>query len=276
MHEQITRLESCRAGWHGARPRGPCTSSTGSAILRRRKPCRGLAERRLRPGASGGCGVLSRTRRALPVVHEAVAGRRSATRASDPLLGQESAEITGQGCGYLLDLRARQPCRGRRVAALGPRSTSLPMDSRSNRCPPARMVVPGNPRRFRSLAQCQPSFAVPAPGSGSLLSPDPAEGPVLESPSLPVPVVFPGRRPNLAWTLSGRRVRRGDLDQIFADRISLVSSATGRLPARATASSATAITVKAPMAGRRYSASPPDWPRNRSSCRSPRRRPAGR
>jgi hypothetical protein len=37
-----------------------------------------------------------------------------------------------------------------------------------------------------------------------LLSPDPAEGSVLESPSLPAPVAFPGRRPNLAWTLSAR------------------------------------------------------------------------
>ena len=217
MHEQISRLESC-SGWMARRKAAralrkydwKCHPEAAEALagallnddcgLVRQEaaeslcqnapvPCRGS-----RGGRPGG-----EVRRELP----------------DPLLGQESAEITGQGlCGYLLDLRARQPCRGGRVAALGPALSALPMDSAVEPLPPGQMVVPSNPSEVSPFSpSVSPPLPSPAPGSGSLLSPDPARGP-FGKPSLPVPVIFPVRRPTWPGHCRGAKSEAGPPCQI--------------------------------------------------------------
>ena len=128
VHEQISRLESC-SGWMARR-------RAARALRKFDWKCHPEAAEAL-AGAllNDDCGLvrqeaaesLSRMRPCLAVVHEAVA-RAAKCDASflTRCWAKKSAEITGQGlCGYLLDLRARQPCRGRRVAALGPAFDAL-------------------------------------------------------------------------------------------------------------------------------------------------------
>ena len=157
-----------RAGWHGARLRGPCEVSTGSAIRRRRKPWR----RPCCTTTAAWCVRRPRSRsprcaRALPSVHEAVA---RAAKCDSSLLTRCWAKKALKASASLVRMTARSAGPATRVEGdeslpLVPRSTPLPMDSAVEPLPPARMVVPGNPRRFRPSARvsallCRPRLLV--------------------------------------------------------------------------------------------------------------------
>jgi hypothetical protein len=206
VHEQISRLESC-SGWMARR-------KAARALRKFDWKCHPEAAEAL-AGAllNDDCGLvrqeaaesLSRMRPCLAVVHEAVA---RAAKCDASLLtrcwAKKALKSLGKACADACSICGPgNSAEGDESLPLVPRSAPLPMDSAVEPLPPARMVVPSNPSEVSPFS---PSVSppLPAPGSGSLLSPDPAEGPVLESPSLPAPVAFPGRRPNLAWTLSGR------------------------------------------------------------------------
>src|SRR5208337_50018 len=173
VHEQITRLESC-SGWMARR-------RAARALRKYAWKCHPEAAAAL-AGAllNDDCGLvrqeaaesLARMRPCLAVVHEAVA---RAAQCDSSLLtrcwAKKALKSLGKACADTCSICGPgNPVEGDAVLPLVPRSAPLPMDS----------------------------------AVGSLPPPDPAEGPVLESPSLPAPVAFPGRRPNLAWTLSGR------------------------------------------------------------------------
>ncbi len=150
---------------------------------------------------------LARMRPCLAVVHEAVA---RAAKCDSSLLTRCSAKKAlkslGKACVDTCSICGPgDPVEEDDVLPLVPRSAPLPMDSAVEPLAPARMDVPVNRSEVSPFSPgARPPLPSPAPGSGSLPAPDPAEGPVLESPSMPAPVAFPGRRPNLAWTLSGR------------------------------------------------------------------------
>src|SRR5208337_1174649 len=173
VHEQITRLESC-SGWMARR-------RAARALRKYDWKCHPEAAEAL-AGAlmNDDCGLvrqeaaesLARMRPCLAVVHEAVA---RAAKCDSSLLtrcwAKKALKSLGKACADTCSICGPgNPVEGDAVLPMVPRSAPLPMDS----------------------------------AVGSLPPPDPAEGPVLESPSLPAPVAFPGRRPNLAWTLSGR------------------------------------------------------------------------
>jgi len=208
VHEQITRLESC-SGWMARR-------KAARALRKFDWKCHPEAAEAL-AGAllNDDCGLvrqeaaesLSRMRPCLAVVHEAVA---RAAKCDASLLtrcwAKKALKSLGKACVDTCSICGPgDRVEGDDALPLVPRSAPLPMDSAVEPLPPARMVVPGNPSGVSPFSpDVSPRLPSPAPGSGSLLAPDPAEGPVLESPSLPAPVAFPGRRPNLAWTLAGR------------------------------------------------------------------------
>ncbi|MGC1723551.1 MAG: hypothetical protein WA746_31610 [Isosphaeraceae bacterium] len=208
VHEQITRLESC-SGWMARR-------KAARALRKFDWKCHPEAAEAL-AGAllNDDCGLvrqeaaesLSRMRPCLAVVHEAVA---RAAKCDASLLtrcwAKKALKSLGKACVDTCSICGPgNPAEGDESLPLVPRSAPLPMDSAVEPLPPAQMVVPGNPSEVSPFSPgVSPRLPSPAPGPGSLLAPDPAEGPVLESPSLPAPVAFPGRRPNLAWTLSGR------------------------------------------------------------------------
>ena len=208
VHEQISRLESC-SGWMARR-------KAARALRKYDWKCHPEAAEAL-AGAllNDDCGLvrqeaaesLSRMRPCLAVVHEAVA---RAAKCDASLLtrcwAKKALKSLGKACADTCSICGPgNPAEGDESLPLVPRSAPLPMDSAVEPVPPAQMVVPSNPSGVSPFSpDVRPRLPSPAPGSGSLLSPDPAEGSVLESPSLPAPVAFPGRRPNLAWTLSAR------------------------------------------------------------------------
>ena len=109
VQAQITRLESC-SGWMARRKAAralrkydwKCHPEAAEALAG------ALTERRLRPGASGGRRVA---RQDAAVSSRGSRGGRPGGEVrlelADPLLGQESAQIAGQGLrGNLFDLRA--------------------------------------------------------------------------------------------------------------------------------------------------------------------------
>jgi hypothetical protein len=207
VHEQITRLESC-SGWMARR-------KAARALRKFDWKCHPEAAEAL-AGAllNDDCGLvrqeaaesLSRMRPCLAVVHEAVA---RAAKCDSSLLtrcwAKKALKSLSKACTDTCSICGPGgPVDGNDALPLVPGSAPLPMDSAVEPLAPARMVVPGNPSEVSPFSPgVRPLLPSPAHGSGSLLPPDPAEGPVLESPSLPVPVAFPGRRPNLAWTLTG-------------------------------------------------------------------------
>ncbi len=210
VHEQISRLESC-SGWMARR-------KAARALRKFDWKCHPEAAEAL-AGAllNDDCGLvrqeaaesLSRMRPCLAVVHEAVA---RAAKCDASLLtrcwAKKALKSLGKACADTCSICGPgDPVEGGDALPLAPRSAPLPMDSAVEPLPlaPARMQVPANPSEVSPFSpRVSPPLPSPAPGPGSMLSPDPAGGLVLESPSLPAPVAFPGRRPNLAWTLSGR------------------------------------------------------------------------
>ena len=203
VHEQITRLESC-SGWMARRRAARALRkydwkcSPGGS----RSTGRGPGERRLRPGASGGRGVAGQN---ATVPSRGSRGGRPGGEVrlelADPLLGQESTQVVGQGLrGDLFDLRPRQRGRGGRCTALGPAFDAFADGFRGRTaCHRAQMIVPGNSSEVSPFSPgVSPPLPSPAPGSASLLRPAPGRGPVLEGPSLATPFAFPGPRPNLA------------------------------------------------------------------------------
>jgi hypothetical protein len=208
VHEQISRLESC-SGWMARR-------KAARALRKYDWKCHPEAAEAL-AGAllKDDCGLvrqeaaesLSRMRPCLAVVHEAVA-RAAKCDASflTRCWAKKVLKSLGKACVETCSICGPgDPVEGGDALPLVPRSAPLPMDSAVAPLAPAGMDVPVNPLEVSPFSPgISPPSPAPAPGSGSLLSPDPAEGPVLESPSLPAPVAFPGRRPNLAWTLTGR------------------------------------------------------------------------
>ena len=210
VHEQITRLESC-SGWMARR-------RAARALRKYDWKCHPEAAEAL-AGAllNDDCGLvrqeaaesLSRMRPCLAVVHEAVA---RAAKCDSSLLtrcwAKKALKSLGKACTDTCSICGPGgPVDRGDALPLVPGPAPLPMDSAVEPLPPARMVVPANPSEVSpfspGVSPPLPSPA-PAPGSAPLPPPDPAEEPVLESPSLPAPVAFPGRRPNLAWTLAGR------------------------------------------------------------------------
>ncbi len=208
VHEQITRLESC-SGWMARR-------RAARALRKFAWKCHPEAAAAL-AGAllNDDCGLvrreaaesLAKMRPCLPVVHEAVA---RAAKCDASLLtrcwAKKALKSLGKACVETCSICGPgNPGEGDESLPLVPRSAPLPMDSAVEPLPPARMVVPGNPSGVSPFSPgVSPPLPSPVPGSATLAPPDPDEGPVLESPSLPTPVAFPGRRPNLAWTLTGR------------------------------------------------------------------------
>jgi hypothetical protein len=208
VHEQITRLESC-SGWMARR-------RAARALRKYDWKCHPEAAEALAGVLlNDDCGLvrqeaaesLARMRPCLPVVHAAVA-RAAKCDASflTRCWAKKALKSLGKACVETCSICGPgNPVEGDDALPLVPRSAPLPMDSAVEPLAPARMEVPGNPSELSPFSPgVSPPLPSPAPGPGSLPPPDPAEGPVLESPSLPAPVAFPGRRPNLAWTLLGR------------------------------------------------------------------------
>jgi len=208
VQEQITRLESC-SGWMARR-------RAARALRKYDWKCHPEAAEAL-AGAllNDDCGLvrqeaaesISKMRPCLPVVHEAVV---RAAKCDSSLLtrcwAKKAVKSLGKACVEACSICGPgDPVEGDESLPLVPRSAPLPMDSAVEPLPPARMVVPGTPSEVSPFRPgISPPVPSPAPGSGSLPPPDLDEGPVLESPSSPAPVAFPGPRPNLGWTLSGR------------------------------------------------------------------------
>lgn len=208
VQEQIARLQSC-SGW-----------------MARRKAARTLRkfDWKYHPEAAEAlagallnddCGLvrqeaaesLARMRPCLASVHEAVA---RAAKCDASLLtrcwAKKALKSLDKSCVEACSICGPgDPAEGDEVLPLVPRSAPLPMDSEVEPLPPTRMGVPGNPAELSPFSPgASPPLPSPAAGSGSLLLPDPALGPVLEGPSLPSSRAFPGRRPNLAGSLLGR------------------------------------------------------------------------
>ncbi len=208
VHEQITRLESC-SGWMTRR-------RAARALRKFDWKCHPEAAEAL-AGAllNDDCGLvrqeaaesLARMRPCLAVIHEAVA---RAAKCDSSLLTRCSAKKAlkswSKACTDTCSICGPGDSdEGDNVTPLIPRAAPLPLDSAVEPLPPAQMVVPGTPTEVSPFSPgVSPPMPSPAPGSGSLPPYDPDEGRVLETPSLPAPVAFPGRRANLAWTLSGR------------------------------------------------------------------------
>ena len=211
VHAQITRLESC-SGWMARR-------RAARALRKYDWKCYPEAAEALAAALTNDdCGLvrqeaaesLARMRPCLATVHEAVA---RAVKCDSSLLTRCSAKKAlkslGKTCAEPCSIcEPGNPVGGDEALPLVPRSAPLPMDSAVEPLPlpPTQMVVPGNPSEVSPFSPgVSPPLSSPVPDSRSLPAPDPADGPELEGPSMPAPVpaAFPGRRPNLAWTLSG-------------------------------------------------------------------------
>ena len=207
VHEQITRLESC-SGWMARRRAARALRKYD--WKRHPEAAESLAEALL----NDDCGLvrqeaaesLSRMRPCLPVVHEAVA---RAANCDTSLLtrcwAKKALKSLGKACVESCSICGPgHDAEGDESLPLVPRAAPLPMDSTVEPLPPAQMIVPGTPSEVSPFnPRVSPPLPSPAPGSATLTPPDLDEGPVLESPSMPAPVAFPGPRPNLGWTLSG-------------------------------------------------------------------------
>ncbi len=208
VQAQITRLESC-SGWMARRK--------AARVLRKYDwKCHPEAAEALAEALTNdNCGLvrqeaaesLAKMRPCLPAVHAAVA---RAAKCDTSLLtrcwAKKALKSLGKSCVETCSICGPgASVEGDEVLPSVPGTGLTPMDSAVEPLPPTRMVVPRNPSGMSPFYPgVSPPLPSPVPESAPLPPSGSTEGPVLESPAMPAPVaVFPGRRPNLAWTLIG-------------------------------------------------------------------------